>query len=55
MTYINIKEYGEVETLEQFESRKEARQVLNEYRCSNEWYANAYLSSRCTKDWKNKD
>lgn len=52
MTYINIKEYGKVETLDQFDTLKEAKAMLKEYRLSSSYYYGAYLSSRCTKEWK---
>ncbi len=54
MVYINIKEAGSVETLDEFETRKEAVAMLREYRIASSYYCAAYISSRCTKDWKNK-
>lgn len=50
--YINIKEAGQVETLDEFETYKEAREMLKEYRMASSYYAGAYLSQRCTKEWK---
>ncbi len=54
MMYINIKEAGIVETLDEFETYKEALKMLKEYRIASSYYCAAYISSRCTKDWKNK-
>ena len=53
MTYINIKSghNGAVETIDMFETRKEARQMLIEYRrCAG--CENAYLSNRATAEWR---
>lgn len=52
--YLNIKESGRVETLDEFETYKEAKKMLKEYRIASNYYFGAYLSQRCTKDWKNK-
>jgi len=52
MTYINMKESGAVETVDEFETRKEAREMLAEYRMAF-GYCELYLSTRCTQDWKN--
>ena len=52
MIYINIRENGKVETLDQFETYKEAKLMLKEYRIESYYYSCAYLSSRCTKEWK---
>jgi len=52
MVYINIKEHGAVETLDSFETYKEAKKMLQEYRVASSYYNGAYLSSRCTKEWK---
>ena len=51
MTYINIKEDGGTETLDSFETRKEARSMLNEYRMASSYYAGAYLSQRAVKNY----
>ena len=48
MTYINIKTYGQTETIDSFETRKEARLMLKEYRMS---MPGAYLSQRAVKGW----
>ena len=50
-TYINIKNGSEVETFDEFETRKEAFKMLKEYRIASNYYNNAYLSQRCTKSW----
>ena len=52
MIYINIKENGKVETLDQFETYREAKAMLKEYCIASPYYYGAYLSSRCTKEWK---
>jgi len=51
MYYINIKQSGNVETLDQFETFKEAKTMLKEYRIASPYYHGAYISSRCTKAW----
>jgi len=50
MNYINIKNKGVVETVDEFTTYKEARAMLKEYRLSDR-YNNYYLSSRSTRDW----
>ena len=54
MTYLNIKDpYSkEIETIDQFETRKEARKMLKEYRLASSYYSGLYLSQRSTSDWK---
>ena len=58
--YFNIKGNYGTETIDEIsqkdfqnysEFRKECRRLANEYRLSG---MNAYISQRCTKDWKNK-
>lgn len=51
MIYIQRKGQGYLETVGEFETRKEARKMLSEYQMSDPsgYY---YLSSRCCKDWK---
>ena len=52
-TYINIKNYGETETIDEFETRKEALKMAIEYNygdSSNHYY----LSQKCTKTWGEK-
>lgn len=53
MTYINIKNNSEVETVDQFDTRKEAIQMLKEYRLGDP-YNSYYISQRCTNDWRNR-
>ncbi len=53
MKYINIKTGNEVETVDEFETYKEAKEMLKEYRLSDT-YNNYYMSNRSTNDWKNK-
>ena len=52
MTYINIKwANGDVETIDMFETRKEAKAMLKEYRMTA-GQENAYLSNRATAEWR---
>jgi hypothetical protein len=50
MIYIQRKGDGYLETVDQFETWKEARAMLAEYRLSDP-YAVYYISSRACKDW----
>ena len=52
MMYINIKEDGKVETLDEFETYKEAIKMLKEYIIASSYYRGAYISRRCTKEWR---
>ncbi len=52
MTYINIKENGRVETIDEFESYNEARKMLTEYKIASSYYSGVYLSNRSTKEWR---
>jgi hypothetical protein len=52
-TYINIKNNGEVETVDEFETRKEAVLMVNEYQYSD-LSNHYYLSQRSTNEWKEK-
>lgn len=54
MIYMNIKENGQTETLDSFQTRKEARAMLKEYCIASDYYSSAYLSQRPTKDWRTK-
>jgi len=51
--YINIKNGGKVETIDEFETAKEARLMRKEYQMgdSSNLY---YLSMRCTKEWRDR-
>lgn len=53
MIYIQRKDSRQLETVDQFETRKEARAMLAEYRTADT-SAHYYLSSRPCKDWRNK-
>jgi hypothetical protein len=53
MHYINTKHGGAVETVDEFEDRKEARKMLAEYQMSAP-YMGYYLSSRSTKEWRER-
>ena len=48
--YINMKTKGKVETVDEFETWKEARKMLVEYRMAFGGIK-VYLSRRCTKEW----
>jgi len=55
MTYINWKPNGnnwQLETVDQFETRAEAREMLEEYQGAFNDYSNLYLSNRCTQEWR---
>jgi hypothetical protein len=51
MIYIQRKDGNGLETVDHFETYKEARLMLKEYQLSDS-YANYYLSSRACKHWK---
>ncbi len=51
MKYIQRKDSNGVETVDQCETLKEARCLLNEYRLSDP-YAEYYISQRATKEWR---
>jgi len=50
MKYINIKSVYGVETIDEFETIKEAIKMLKEYQLSNT-YSNLYISQRHDKTW----
>jgi len=50
MKYINRKGDGYLETVDQFETYKEARAMLSEYRMSDP-YAELWISQRACKNW----
>ena len=55
MKYIQRKDsYGNFETVDEFESRKEAIKMLKEYRLGDK-SAYYYISQRCCKDWKDEE
>ncbi len=51
MIYINMKTAGVVETVDEFATHKEAREMLTEYRMAF-GPCDLYMSSRCTQDWR---
>lgn len=51
MIYVQRKGNGQLETVDEFETRKEALLMLTEYRIADS-YAEYYLSSRPCNDWK---
>jgi len=51
MYYIQRKEGNQLETIDQFPTRKEARAMLAEYQLSDP-YGYYYTSQRACKDWK---
>jgi hypothetical protein len=53
MVYIQRKGDGYLETVDEFETRKEARAMLVEYRMIDP-YDHFYLSSRPCKAWKER-
>ena len=53
MVYIQMKYGKDLETVDQFETYKEARLMLKEYQLSDS-YASYYLSSRACRAWYNK-
>lgn len=54
IVYIQRFGQGQLETVDQFESRKEAREMLFEYRMAD-YSASYYLSSRPCKNWKERE
>ena len=50
MKYIQRKESNQLETVDEFETNKEARMMLTEYQLSDQ-YTSYYISSRACKDW----
>ena len=59
--YINIKSHGVVETIDEFDSnnftsyldfKKEVKRVYQEYILAGD---SVYVSSRCDRDWRNKN
>ena len=54
MVYIQRKGNGYLETVDSFESRKEAREMKAEYQLSDN-SALYYLSSRACKEWRESE
>lgn len=51
MKYIQRRGDGYLETVDEFETMKEARAMLAEYRMGDP-YAHYYISSRACKEWR---
>lgn len=51
MNYIQRRGDGQLETVDEFETLKEARAMLTEYRMCDPTAAH-YISSRACKDWR---
>lgn len=51
-TYINSKYQNEIETIDEFETRKEAIKMLSEYRMAYDSGFELWLSNRSTKEWR---
>lgn len=50
--YINSKNGREIETIDEFDTLKEAKAMLTEYQMSHG--GNLYISTRCTKEWRSR-
>ena len=50
MIYINRRGQGYTETVDEFETRKEAREMIIEYRMADP-SARFWMSQRCCRDW----
>lgn len=55
MTYIQLKSRFGLETIDQFDTRKEARLMLEEYRMAFGDDSIVYLSSRACKDYHDQN
>jgi len=53
MTYIQRKDKDYLETVDEFETMKEAKAMLAEYRMADP-YAHYYLSRRACKAWRER-
>jgi hypothetical protein len=53
MVYVQRKDSNGLETVDEFDSWKEASKMLKEYRLSDS-YAYYYLSTRACKHWKER-
>lgn len=51
MFYINFKHGGKVETVDEFNTKREAKEMVREYNLSDFTHS-YYISTRCTKEWK---
>jgi len=53
MTYINGKyQNHDTETIDQFETYREAREMLREYRVAFGYEYSLWLSQRSTREWR---
>ena len=52
MKYIQRKDNNGIETVDEFETMKEARKMVKEYSISD-YSADYYISQRPCKDWRN--
>ena len=53
MYYINTKQGGAVETVDEFATIKEAKMMIKEYNLSAP-YMGYYISSRATREWRGR-
>ena len=53
MRYINMKGSEGIETVDEFETYKEAKRMLVEYQTSDR-YNEYYISRRSTREWKER-
>lgn len=51
--YINTKTSDGVETVDEFDTYKEAREMVKEYNLSDT-YNHYYISQRSTKEWRER-
>lgn len=51
MVYVNIKNSGVIETVDEFEGYSEAVAMIKEYRIADR-FNYYYLSQRSTKEWR---
>lgn len=52
MYYIQRKDGKQLETVDQFETYKEAKKMVKEYRMIGDRSAHYYVSTRACKHWK---
>lgn len=50
--YINSKNGRKIETIDEFDTLKEAKAMLSEYQMSHG--GNLYISTRCTNEWRSR-
>ena len=54
MNYINWKYDGRLETVDEFEKRRDAVKEAHEYRMAFGGLGEIYISSRSTKEWRER-